>query len=255
MRRQIFTLGLLWCSLLVAPSQPATGESSASFAKELLPLWDLTGTYHAIEGGVISELTLSHAANGRLSLTGTSRYDDDVANTHVTGTASGMGRVTGTLARGTKGFVRAVGYVSGTVDGEFRTATGRGRETFVVDSVGNQLIESAITRTCVQGGKCSVSMGGQGFAFGTNGSWQVTTTLSATGNKLEGSALLRLANGRVFNFTVRGRYSPRTELSTVKLVGTGESIGANVTATIRGSDKAFVRVRGVLLGQRLNWSL
>src|SRR5687767_2694766 len=132
MHKPILTIITFLLSSLSTLSQPAVGEVTAHFGKEILPLWDLTGTYHTVEGGIISQFTLSHSANGRLSLAGSSNYDDDASNTHLTGTSSGSGRVTGTVAKGTKGFAQAVGYVSGLVNGSYRTATGRGRENFTV---------------------------------------------------------------------------------------------------------------------------
>jgi hypothetical protein len=116
------------------------------------------------------------------------------------------------------------------------------------------LIESSVVRECVSGRRCVITTQGQGFPFETNGSWQITTTLSASENKLSGSAILVLTNGRAFNFAASGVYSPKTGLSTVKLIGTGESTGAHLTVAIRGSDKAVIRVRGVVLGQRLHWT-
>ena len=77
--------------------------------------------------------------------------------------------------------------------------------------------------------------------------------LAATDNHLSGNATIVLTNGRAFNFTVSGTYSARSDLSTLKLSGSGQSTGASLTLRIHGSDRALVSLRGRVLGQTLKY--
>ena len=78
--------------------------------------------------------------------------------------------------------------------------------------------------------------------------WNLSLTLTETSTKVTGNAILNLANGRIFPFTVIG--TTKNGTSTLKLTGTGTGKGATLTVTLTGNH--ITTISGSLLGQTVN---
>jgi len=85
---------------------------------------------------------------------------------------------------------------------------------------------------------------------GTDGSWTLQMNI-VTFSRLGGSAIIVLSNGRTLTLNLNGRYSSSLDESTVKMSGTGDSRGNNVTVTFVTSpeNSELLTLRGTVLGQ------
>ena len=68
---------------------------------------------------------------------------------------------------------------------------------------------------------------------------------------LTGSGAFVLSNGRSLPTTLSGSYSSKTDLSKIKLVGTGEGLGSSATLKISTTDldSQVQTLQGRILGQ------
>jgi hypothetical protein len=71
---------------------------------------------------------------------------------------------------------------------------------------------------------------------GMIGSWNLVLQVTPQKNKLSGTATLTLSNNRTLNYTVRGSYSARHEISTLRLVGCAETTGSSLLIKAQGPE-------------------
>jgi hypothetical protein len=81
----------------------------------------------------------------------------------------------------------------------------------------------------------------------TDGSWTLQMNIVAF-NKLNGTAVVVLSNGRTLNFNLKGSFSSSLERSTVKLSGTGDSRGNSAKVIF---DSEILLLDGKLFGQKV----
>jgi hypothetical protein len=88
-----------------------------------------------------------------------------------------------------------------------------------------------------------------GMSPGTDGSWVLQMNIVAF-DKLSGTAVVVLSNGRTLNFTLKGNFDSSTQSSTIKLTGTGDSRGNS--AKVIFDDFELLLLEGKLLGQQVS---
>ena len=88
-----------------------------------------------------------------------------------------------------------------------------------------------------------------GMSPGSDGSWVLQMNIVAF-NKLSGTAIAVLSNGRTLNFTLKGNFDSSAETSTIKLTGTGDSRGNS--AKVIFDDSELLLLQGKLLGQNVS---
>ena len=88
-----------------------------------------------------------------------------------------------------------------------------------------------------------------GRSPGSDGSWVLQMNIVSF-DKLSGTALVVLSNGRTLNFTLKGNFSSSTESSTIKLSGTGDSRGNS--AKVIFDDFELLLLEGKLFGQKVS---
>jgi hypothetical protein len=85
-----------------------------------------------------------------------------------------------------------------------------------------------------------------------NGTWSVRLEdVTTIANKLAGSGMVSLSNGRNIPFAVTGSYASRTDQSRFILKGTGLDLGANLNLTANSTATGLLlqTYRGRMLGQ------
>lgn len=83
---------------------------------------------------------------------------------------------------------------------------------------------------------------------GTDGSWTLQMNIVSF-DKLSGSAVVVLSNGRTLNLNLKGSFSSSLERSTVKLSGTGDSRGNSAKVVF---DSELLLLEGKLFGQKVS---
>jgi hypothetical protein len=84
------------------------------------------------------------------------------------------------------------------------------------------------------------------------GYWELELLdLVTTGNKITGSAQVTLHSGATHQFSVKGTYNAKKQMSKLVLTGLGLAKGGNLTLTIQGEDQ-ITSMKGRIFGQMVN---
>lgn len=241
------TLLLLALLPLVAAAQPVPG-TPYNFAIGV-PAYDLSGPQSGGDDYVDLRADVVHLANGRLTGTATADYSgeeyDLTATGPITGKVSGGARRIATFTF--KAPITGQDFWGRQLTGSYRLsgrAVNNGFTTF--DGQGR-------SRACVRGEGCA---NGAGYLRlrETSSEWSLNVTnLQVNGNLITGEAFALLTgNGRTLAYAVRGRFNPRSGLTTLSLKGVGT--GAGSTLTLRaGNGFELRRLTGKVLGQSISF--
>jgi len=239
-------------SLADAPN----GVVSFSFSTNDVAVYDLTGSLQfdqTIIGAGQTEIPLSYGINitedSRGFLTGSGTIEVAVGDNFVAADYTARGKVT---TRGGLTRVSLVVHLKGedafgglttpfsinityalTVAPESGTLEGTARGSARFGRLGSSRIHSDV----------SVPLPG-----GADGNWTLVMNIVSF-DRLGGTAMVVLSNNRTLNFKISGRYSSSLDRSTVRLTGSGDSRGNNLTA-IFDSDLLFLRAK--LFGQTVS---
>lgn len=233
-----------------ALAQAPTGQFTNSMT--LLPLWDFGGTYVMTNDWSSVSLALVHHASGRITGMRTEVFSN-AAGIYYEGSASDNGRVTST-ARGVGFLTSWKETVHGLAGGTsfVGTRAAHGKWIVVPDLLAVQ--NEGTCRTCIAGHCESKTAAYQvSLPAGMTGNWNLEITLRAQGNKLAGSGLVSLSNGRALNYSLNGRYNPKTQVSTLHWIGTGETQGTAMVTTFAGPQMILKTLTGSVLGQKLKY--
>jgi hypothetical protein len=233
-------------------AQVPTGTFNYVFTNT--PLYDASGTYtNAVDTNdftdtVIADITV--AANG--SVTG-ERQDqivegENTADIHgtITGKTSDKGGVV-------SGKLKETGTVTGVFDGEDYTGTAKGSSIVTLDisSSSSNVVDAGSVTINVKGHK-SVTFAGSGttpLRDSATGHWTLDNDITAAGDKLSGTGMVTLDNGRVFTNEITGTYSTKTGIAKLKLVGVDDAAGSGLSMTTTGTNMDLTALKGKILGQ------
>lgn len=239
-------------SLILFASLSAVAQTGAPSGSFTIPInssvYDVSGTHYGDDEDAEVVFYVTHLANGVLSGSATVEYDDGFLV--LEGTGPLIGRVTGNSTAQTGRF-RFSAPVSGyDLDNLYYTGnytwTGSGRHDI---NSGALFLGSGSAAGCVRGYGCRrnpVSI----VVDAGSGEWhlELELTTALDGKTVTGTAQAVHANGRTFDYTVKGRYSVRTDKSTLTLTGTDENPGTKLVVAAVGNFNV-TRVTGKLLGQ------
>jgi len=228
--------------------QPESGSKHYVFTSP--PLWDVSGSYTNVDttSGTDTVIeTIQQQASGLITGTRTETY--------VNGSDSveGSGPIAGKTVP-SPGMVRASlkenESLSGVRGGIAYSATASIRETAAF--IPPTLYVSGSARLCPVGGKCSA--GTESFTVplsaDVSGGWTLTINPILSANTISGSGTVTLSNGRQLEYQITGTYSPKTQLSKLKLVGLGDAVGTSFSLTTEGTDMTLLNLKGKVLGQK-----
>jgi hypothetical protein len=88
---------------------------------------------------------------------------------------------------------------------------------------------------------------------GNDGHWNLSLTITNSGNWLKGDATITFANGATMDFSVRGLYKPSTDKSKLLLQGRHDAQGAFLQLTLDGAAQTVDLMRGRVSGQSVNF--
>jgi hypothetical protein len=99
----------------------------------------------------------------------------------------------------------------------------------------------------------------QDLPSGMDGSWfmdMFVAPVTPDGNKIEGTSEIRLSNGVMLPFTLKGKYVDKWDEAKIKLTGVDAALGAKVNRIITGaSGAALLAYKGKILGQKIEWEV
>lgn len=234
---------------VIEPPEPEGTQVVYNFTTP--SLWDATGDYQRVFGGSTINTHFEHHADGRLTGARTEVFDD--GNSHLEGAAFIRGRV---FSHPPLVGYRAhwSGSYAGTVNGTPIVAHAKVHGTGVIAPSTLSIIGEGQGRICVVGIKCTKLDDGFQIPLpaGMIGTWSLTLTVKRNLTRLSGHAELVLSNGRTLSYIVGGKYKPRDDSASILLRGTGESAKSRFEIATTGEDFDLVRLRGKVLGQKLN---
>jgi hypothetical protein len=248
--KYIFVLLIASCAI-PAMAQVPSGVFSYAFTNT--PLWDTTGVYSntsVSSDGITDDATvdITHAANGQITGTRIDTFTDGPDIAHTDGTISGK---TSVKAGVTLSSLRLTGTASGTFDGHDFTGTIKGKSIDVIDASALTVVLFGTETISPKGGR-SLSTTGTGtfdLPAGMTGDWTLENDITASGDKLSGTGMVTLSNGRIFTNLITGTYSTTKGVSILKLVGQGDAAGTGLLMTTAGTNMDLTALKGKILGQ------
>ncbi len=244
------TAVLLPCALATLlqaqPSEPLLFE----FNSPTTALWNFSGSYSETNSGLVSHVIIDHQPNGRMSGTINLHYTESlllldaslpargrvagVSGGQVNATMKGRGPLTGWfIIQPVRGTITM--SIAQTLDAEHTTVTGR-----------------EFVRACLSDGRCKTLETNTTFALPPeqDGAWSLALNLATTGGHADGTGEIVFSNGRTLDCIARGKFNPRSNLTTLRLTGVDPARRFALTLQL-GPTNEVRRLRGSLLGQRL----
>jgi hypothetical protein len=218
-------------------------------------IWDVSGTYQA--GGEIGdydpvELTfpMTIVQDGKGKITGAGSTDQvNLGGTLMSGSYTAKGSV---KASGNNLIVTLKVSLTGTglIEGQTRSYKISINYDLQVDRTAKHLVGSGTGSASASGlgkGPVTAQVDAE-IPGGMNGTWAMTLMQEATGTKLGGTAHILLSNGRTLPFTSKGKYTAATQISALKLAGTGTASGAKLDFVATGDTMTLTSFSGSVLG-------
>ena len=242
---------LLLLLVSAGPALALAPSGEFNYPVQNLPLWDLSGQYtNATIANDLIVTELQQAANGRVS--GIRREVYTNGADQGVGAAYILGKVRATHST-VSSPVHWTGTYSGTSRGVAFVSTLRARETFTIVPATLSVTDSYRERQCVVGGRCLTTTNTITLPLpaGMDGNWTLNVKTIGVANTLTGTAALTLSTGRILNYQLRGRYSPRSQNGVLILTGRNEALGTFLVLSTHGPSLGLVKLRGRVLGQYL----
>lgn len=245
-------LGLWLLVLLPALSyaEAPSGHYENHFGQPGTDIWDLTGTYSLTDEDWSLHYVIVQDDKGKISGQGAESftyYGDDVEwYATVSGSVKSIGNVTRAELKG-----KLVGTVT---DGyEAWNIKGKMKGTYNIDKFNGFIIGNTNFNICAKGEGCrsfnnvlQLDIPGE-----ADGSWDLVLDIqNVDGKKLTGTAEAILYNGRKVPFALTGKYNANTDLTKLKLKGSGGKFAIQAHAI--APELVFQTIKGKMLGQTVN---
>lgn len=224
-------------------------------------LWDVSGSYSEDIGGISVDYTLSVDPAGKITGYGSANYyggygiDIDM-NFNFTGTVKTIGAITRvSMTMTMKG--------KGAVQGYTFSFSASIKEALEIDADAQNMVGTT-------SGKISVSVKGVGGAsqvipktevtidlpYDMDGSWDLGVNVTANKTKLTGTGRITLSNGSVYDFSVNGTYTPKTDVSKLTLKGmpANKAMNASIVANCGNSQMNVKTLKVKALGQTIAYT-
>jgi hypothetical protein len=234
-----------------AMAQVPSGTFSYAFTNT--PLWDTTGVYSntVVSDGITDDTTVDiiHAANGQITGIRIDTFTEGENVAHGDGTISGK---TSVKAGVTLSALKLTGTATGTFDGHDFTGTIKGKSVDAIDTNALTIVVVGTETISPKGGKSLSNSGSGTFALPSDmtGDWTLENDITASGDKLSGTGMVTLSNGRVFTNLITGTYKTTTGVAKLKLVGEGDAAGSGLAMVTTGTNMDLTALKGKILGQK-----
>ncbi len=256
-------LGLWILALLpvLSYAEVPSGHYETHFDRQPYGVWDLSGTYNngMYLGGLIDDglfnFTLVQDDKGKISGQGTVAGSQDGYEAGANLTASGSIKSSGDV---TSAVLKTVLIATVTDGSTVWDAKGRIKLTGEIDKPTGWLHGSVKGKICAQGEGCeSVDETAQlPLPVEAHGEWDLHLDITnVNGKKLAGTATAFLRNGngeiRAVPFTLAGQYNAQTDLTKLKLKGSGGKF--TIQAHANAGQLVYQTITGKMLGQAVNF--
>jgi len=242
---------------LPAIAQVPSGPFTYTFTNP--PLWDFSGTYHhpgILYTGQVTTV-ISETAVGKI----TGQFVEADTNEANGDFFNGAGTIHGLTfwTRAAQGLdLGWSGDYQGTLNKVPYEATMHATGVDTLDPNIPALELAWKAHWCIVHGHCTNESGVWSSAIpdlpeGMTGAWSLKLDIVPAGNRLPGSAVLTLSNGRTFDYLVGGRYHPVLQYSVLTLLGTGDAARTSLTLTTEGTLMTLTKLSGNVLGQKLKF--
>lgn len=253
-------LTVLTLTLLGSAAVSHADELTFEFSTNNVPIYDSSGSYHTNSHGGFQDYTLLISPQGRLSGPFTAEVNESGAHLFFNGRISGLVRGN-TVVLTPDDFRMSVNINAnfhGTVYGRSIQGVETARAVLKPDDSMQTLVGRQMISVCVAARGCrntqdrlEIPLSAAGPSE-SPGNWTLALDLTDRGPRVSGTALVTLANGRIFHFKARGQTPASTGISRVVLTGTREATGVVLTLQLNEA-RELLAVRGRLLGQRFDW--
>lgn len=213
-------------------------------------VWDITGSYVIRQDQDTTSITTVVSPKG--VVTGTGREILESASAHAEGNMIIKGRLTGNSGV-TKFLASMNGTATGTVQGRSFIAVSTSKLNGVISAETRQLMVESKSKVCASGAGCTTATQGFGLDLpeGMDGAWDCSLNITDLGNKVAGDAIVTVATGRTFSYSVKGSIKPKTGFRVLRLTGVGDAKGTALTLELQND--RLVKLNGSLLGQKLSF--
>jgi hypothetical protein len=235
-------LALTFFTALSALAQP-NGQFIAALGS---PVYDVSGTHYGYEEDTTVRFDVEHGASGALAGQAIAEYEDGFV--YLSGIGPVTGKVTGNWNAQHARFKFAASVSGQDLDGWHYF----GRYSWTGYGVHNPQTDGFFFGTgstvgCIYGQGCRRNRVVIEVNAGS-GEWELHLDVATVGTAVTGAATAVHSNGRTFSYTVRGRYSAKTDQTMLTLTGTGSGYGSRLSVAATGN-LIVLRVTGKLLGQ------
>lgn len=247
-------LGLLMLVLLPALSyaEVPSGRYTNHFGQLGTDIWDLSGTYSEADYDNSFDYSIVQDDKGKITGQGVEMFSyDDEYDVTLYSTISGSLKSIGNVTRAA---MKLKG--SGTATDGYQVVNVKAKmtDTFYIDKINGSLIGYGKGTICAQGEGCAPLYASEELDIPgeADGSWDLVLDIqNVDGKKLTGTALAILQNGRQVPFTLTGKYDSSSDLTKLKLKGSGGKF--TIQSHAIPGQLVFQTIKGKTLGQTVNF--
>lgn len=248
--KRAFGVWLLVLLPALSYAEAPSGHYENHFGQPGTDIWDLTGTYSLTDEDWSLYYSIVQDDKGKISGQGAESFTYYGSEVEWYATVSGSVKSIGNVTR-----AELKGKLVGTVtDGyEAWNIKGKMKGTYDIDKFNGLIIGNTNFNICAKGEGCRsfnnvLQLDIPGNA---DGSWNLVMDIqSADGKKLTGTASAILSNGRTEPLALKGKYNAQTDLTKLKLKGSGGKF--TIQAQVIANQLVFQSIKGKLLGQTVN---
>lgn len=245
---------VLWIMIFLPAltyAETPSGHYENHFDQPGSDIWNLSGTYNETENDASFNFTIVQDDKGKIggqgTLTGSEGGIDIALDSTISGSIKSRGDITRTVLK-----MKLNG--TATDGSQVVNVNGKIKFTLDIDKPTGSLIGTAKGKICVKGEGCgSINEPVQFDIPGeADGSWDLVLDIqNVDGKTLTGTALASLQNGREVPFSLTGKYNTNTDLTKLKLKGSGGKVAIQAHAI--ASELIFQAIKGKMLGQAVKF--
>jgi len=249
--RLLFSLGLAAATWSAAHADQIVFNFSVSNA----PLFDLSVSFETNVDNMYENFTATVSPRGRISGPFTASFDDGTMHLDFNGA---MGGFVLASAQDFRMSMTAHTHFSGTAFGRDVHGTQTTRQTLRVDATGENFVGRQVITTCMAGHGCRTTVNAirepvPNTASTNRGEWTLVLELvNGPRQRISGTAAATLSSGAAANFKVTGSASTAKQITTLRLLGTGDAAGVSLQLKMTAANE-LLALRGRLYGQRIDY--
>lgn len=237
-------------ALLFFSAPPSIAETYSFDFEGDLEIWDLSGTYDDYSLGINISYDMVQDAQGKI--TGYGEASGTSQGVYIETTFDITGSVT---QKNGVGIVKLLIKFQGTAEyqGEVYRFTATEKVTAEIDPLAQTITGEVKVKVSMKGyGSYSDSADFEAdLPPDMDGSAAFTFEVTADGKKLVGTGELVLSNGETYQFSVKGTFKAKTNVSSFKFTGIDSAKKSKLNMQVDEDDGHIIKLSGKILGQKL----